>query len=128
MNKKRTSKKGFIALFIVMLVGFLAGFFVVASAPRVWLQSKDVALAQVAASARFNAISCIDIARLKIFLGESPDRSKYYLTDGSCGVEIISRRGERIILQTDAAKGGVEILLQAELNAETLEIISIREF
>ncbi|MEK7390666.1 MAG: hypothetical protein AAB635_00835 [Patescibacteria group bacterium] len=137
MNKKGTKKgtkkvgmgkKGFIALFVVTIIGLMAVFFVVSTAPRAWLQAKDVTLAQVAASARFNAISCINIARLKIFLGGDSLDGEYYIENGSCEIEIISRQGERIILQTDATKEGVRISLQAELDAGTLEILSIREF
>src|SRR3989344_1510049 len=127
MNKKEMNQNGIIALFIVTLIGFLAGFFVVATAPRAWLQAKDVALTRAATSARFNAISCINIARLKVFMGGSSPDGGYYTESGSCEIEIISRWGERIILQTDATKEGVKISLQAELNPETMEILSISE-
>lgn len=125
-RRKRADGRGFVALFTVTLIGFLAVIFTVASSIRVWTQSKSVIEASAETSARFDALSCLNIARLKIILGETPAEGEYYVKDGRCELEDVDVYPTRVMLRSVAVKDDVKVSLFAIINAETADIFLIR--
>ena len=130
---KKQNSEGFIALLLVTLIGFLAALFTISTASRTWMQARNVTDFQSATVARFAAVSCINIARHKIFENGSapyvPDESvpgEYFAGSGQCEIVSTHRQNNKIFLHTSGTKNGLSISLQSELNAETLEISAIQ--
>ena len=123
INKTKFSKlnnchRGFVALLFVTTIGFLAMIFLAVSAPQSWLQSKGVAEARSATVARFAAISCLNIAKLKIFneenSAEEEIEGEYFVDDGHCLIEEVEQEGNTLFLKTSATVGGIKISLESE--------------
>lgn len=128
---KRIKQKGFVALFTVIIIGFLATIFVISASSKVWAQAKGVTEAQAKAAARFDAISCLNIARQKIFLNENPivDDPEilgiYDVPNGRCTIESLGLSSSQIIVHASSINSGVE--LEGILDSNTLDIVSIQE-
>lgn len=134
MNKTKQNKidkkqRGFVALFLVTIIAFFAIAFIVTSSVRAWTQETNVAEIRSNSIAMLNAVSCVDIARLAIFLGHDYDgiETEYYLPDGDCVVDSITNSSGRILLLTSSIKNGIKIFVEAVLESGTLEITSLRE-
>jgi len=133
----KNKNAGFVALFAVTIIGFLAALFVVGLLPRFWVESKNVAEARGALSSRFAAISCLGIARLHILTNEDIEnwedvtRGEYYsgarAGTENCTVDRVQREGGILIVQTSATKNDQRISLETRLNFGTMEIFSIEE-
>lgn len=124
---------GFAALVIVLIVGFLAVFFVMNSTVRGWTQDKSIAEAQAAAQVRLRAISCVEQVKLRLFTNQYGANANnlagtYYGKGGYCNVEIVSRQGEYFYISTNAESSNIKVSLQSEVRASDLKIISIQEF
>lgn len=121
------NKKGFIALFTVMIIGFMATFFAVSSSVGVWFQSKSVVEAKTLVVARMGAMSCVNIARLKIYQSEIVDTHEYNIGEQTCRIEDMQTSGQRVFLYTSSGLLNAKIFLDVILDYRTLNIISIKE-
>ena len=126
--KTNPHANGFVALFTVMTIGFLAGIFVLSSSERVWLQAKSAGEALLESSLRFSALSCVHIARLKIYSAEEEIVGEYNLISGKCEIENLRLSSNQIIIKTSSEKDNTKISLETILDSHTLGIISFMEF
>lgn len=123
----RSSKGGFIALSLVTLFTLIATFFIISSAERTWMISRNVLDRNKITQARFNAFSCIGIARLNLFLGENVIDSTYKLENGTCEIGSVRQIQDSVNFKAIGRLGGAENFLGSEVRTDSFEIGSISE-
>lgn len=131
----RSKNNGFVALFTVTIISFLAILFMITAMPRSWMQARNVGEFRSGTEAKFGAFSCIHIARQKLSELEAGDSIEEiignYYTGGNgsseCEIEEVRRQGGRFFVQTHANKNGINVSLEAALDSQTFEIQSITE-
>lgn len=132
MNKmKKQNEGGFIAIFIVLLIGFVAILFISRSSSQSWLQAKSVQEFKANSDTRFNALSCLSIARLKIHLQKPTEQiiGEYSLGKVHCRVDSLSQYSGRAYVHTSGAfESGARLTVSAIVDQDSDEVLSIQEF
>lgn len=108
-----------------MLLGLLATLSLAISAERAYLESEGVKLAKNNAIARLNAISCVDIAQLRIFLNENPVLGNYFTGRGYCSVDEVRAEQNFVRIKTSATEERQQVAVEARLDGSTSELLSI---
>lgn len=129
-DRNRRNSRGFVSIFLVTIIGLLAGLFIAESSTRAAMQAGNIEKQELLAELKLNAISCIHIARLKVFVSPSSVATlegKYDLPQGSC--EIVESRvsGGKIHLEIGSEEGDLGVTLVAEIDRESLDIVNLRE-
>lgn len=105
------------------------GAFLTSSAQEMYAISRNFYLMSDADAATFDAISCIHIARLRIYYGATDVEGEYDTEQGEngmCRVERVRAESSRIILETQAQRNMIERKLESGIDVETYEIIYIQ--
>lgn len=119
--------KGFIAIFMVTFLGFLGAVFIMLSATRVWSQTKNILIYEKVNDLKYDALSCIAIARLNLMLLGHIPVSEYHTANGSCEIKSVDLRNDivKIITQSFSQEAGVTYI--SEIDRDTFEIVSLTE-
>jgi len=121
-------KRGFVALFTVVMMGLFAVIAVLISSPQVWLQSSIVYENRDRALAHLNALSCLNIARGRVFEyietgngggGGSGDVDiheivgNYSVFSDNCIVNSVERMNDDFVIEVISTKNKARISLRA---------------
>ncbi len=121
------NNRGFIALMTVTIFGFLAAIFVISSAGRAYVQARNVSEFQTLEVLKFNALSCVSIARLKISLAEDSIENTYAVYSGNCTIERVTRDSQFIYVETSAEKEGMKVSFTSTIDRHTLTVLEIEK-
>ncbi len=129
VSKATHNSRGFVAVFTVTMVGFLAIIFTVTMMPRSWLGARGVEEMGSGIEAQLEAISCMQFARQHIFSAEHDENQyetgEHFALTGNCVIENIRRSGPKITIETSATKHGIKAVVETILDRESIEIISV---
>jgi len=123
--RSKTSNQGFIAIVTVTVFGFLAAIFVASSSGRAYVQARNIEEIRIQEILRFNAISCVAVARQKIHLRETLIAGEYFVPGGRCQIESLVIRPEIIYLTVSAENTESGLVFRVTLDRASLAIISL---
>lgn len=128
-SKVTHNNRGFVAIFTVTMISFLAIMFTLTMMPRSWLQARGVEEMGLGIEAQLQAISCMQFARQHIFSTEHDENQyetgEHFASTGDCAIESIRYIGSSIVVETNATKNGIKAEVETILDRESMEIISI---
>lgn len=119
--------KGFVAIFMVSFLSFLAAIFVALSGMRVWSNSSQVSQYQAINATKYDATSCISVAQLLLLLGQEEILGTYDTREGDCDIERVVLSPRKISLITSSSKNNIKITFKSELDPDTSQLISLVE-
>ncbi len=129
--KSGQKKRGFVAVFTVTMLGFLALIFTIATAPQAWFQTERVLENQWHDQTWFDALSCVNIVRSMINsypsmeLSEMEGEYAVGVEQTKCFVASVSQNGPSIKIQSSATKNQITVDLETEIDASDLRVTSV---
>ncbi len=119
--------KGFVSLFLVSCIGFLALILSTNSIVRGWSGATSATELRAVDQLRFNALSCVGILKLKIFLHESVAEGEYVLQSGVCDIESVRMSADTITANVSSKNSDFSVSFAVEIDAQSLEVRSASE-
>lgn len=119
--------RGIIALSAVIFFSFVGAVFISLSATRVWSQSKHILVYQEINNLKYDALSCVAIARLNLKRGIQIFPSQYETSGGLCEIENVVAGAHSVQLVTKSMKGDMQVAYKSVIDRTTLDLISLVE-
>lgn len=120
--------RGFVAIFMVSFLSFMAATFVALSGMQVWSTSSQISNYQAINTAKYDAISCISVAQLLFLLEHEEMLGTHDTSEGYCEIERVNLQTARIQLVTSSIRNNIKITFESELDPRTFQIISLTEY
>lgn len=119
--------RGFIAIFMVTFLSFVGAVFIMLSATQVWSQTKNILIYEKVNNLKYDALSCIAIARLNLMLSEHIFVSEYHTTNGSCEIKSVDFNNDTVRVITRSLAHEIGVTYISEIDRDTFEIVSLTE-
>jgi hypothetical protein len=123
---KKEKQKGFVALFFVTTLCFLFAGFALSSTRNISVQLRSMFGFFSVEAAELDALSCVEIIRLKMFVREDVESGEYDTSDGVCQVEIDDQSFGIVSARISTEKDQIIRILEARINSETIEVEYLR--